>query len=80
MSGNIDEYKNKLEKANENIYKLITELVDTREAAVGSSTSCPYQYFSGTMPCKGKSISCNTCKDEYFDKLHDKFIEQYIVE
>ena len=71
MSGNIDEYKNKLEKANENIYKLITELVDTREAAVGSSTSCP---------CKGKSISCNTCKDEYFDKLHDKFIEQYIVE
>ena len=34
----IDEYKSKLEKANENIYKLITKLVDTREATIGASS------------------------------------------
>ena len=65
----------KRDKANENIEILIGELIDARKEALGSG-NCPYY---NNRPCEENGNDCYVCKDNYFGKMEEELLEEYIV-
>lgn len=66
----------KRDKANKNIEILIGELIDARKEALGSG-SCPYYNFN--RPCEENGDDCYECKENYFVKMKEGLLKEYIV-
>ena len=72
----------KRDLANKNIEDLVYELVGYMRGYVGNS-NCPYKYHLLMADDIKKpdcpSRSCEDCKDEFFEKLTNKLIDNYVV-
>lgn len=67
----------KRDKANENIVSLIDELIDARKESLGRAY-CPYGG-SGNPEKDCEHISCEDCKEKYFENMREQLLKEYIV-
>lgn len=66
----------KRDKANENIEILIEELIEARKEALGTGNS---PFYNTSRPCEENKNDCFDCKDNYFIKMREELLEEYIV-
>ena len=66
----------KCDKANDNIVTLIDELIDMKKSELGRG-NCPY--CGNNRPCEENGNDCGDCKENYFWKMREELLEEYIV-
>ena len=71
----------KRELANNHIVELIDMIIDYEN--MNTRGNCPKSHSYGNSDCPigedGKKVSCEKCKDIYFEQLREKMINKYVV-